>query len=382
MSRPFVTAVVILVVALVGGLYAVTIVPGTGDLSGTAIGPTAKVAPSGEQFGANVGTLFNSRKFGLGLIDRQLAALHLTGATIARSDALWELTEPRAPTGNVHSFNWGFDDTVASLLAQHGLRWLPILDYSAGWARAYPHQLHSPPAVPTYYAEFAAAFAARYGPGGSFWRSHPTLVPRPVETYEIWNEPDQAAFWYPRPNPGFYGALYTSARDAITAVQPTARVIVGGLTAPTHFLTAMLRARPAIGPQIDGVGIHPYGRNPGSIMKAVSRTRRTLDSLRLAHVPLYITEFGWTTRPSHGHDFAPQRVRPSYIASTITALGRTGCGVAAALIYTWVTLQRNPANRQDWYGIHPTMGGTSPDTAAFTEALRRAAAAGPAQACG
>ena len=295
---------------------------------------------------------------------------------------LWELTEPHAPTGNIHAFNWSFDDVVASSLAQHGLRWLPILDYTAVWARMYPRQLHSPPSSPTYYAEFAAAFASRYGPGGSFWREHPTLVPLPVETYEIWNEPDQASFWYPRPNPAAYDGLYVAARDAITAVQPTARVIVGGLAAPTHFLTAMLRARPTIAGQLDGVGMHPYGRNPSAIMKAVSRTRTTLDSLHLAKVPLYVTEFGWTTRPSRGHDFAPQRLRPSYIASTVTALGRTGCGVAAALIYTWVTLQRNPTNRQDWYGIHPTMGGTSPDTTAFTVALHRATAAAPARACG
>jgi hypothetical protein len=382
MSRPFVIAVVILVVALVGGLYAVTTVPGTGDLGGNAIGPVAKAAPSGEQFGANVGTLFNSRRFGPGQINSQLAALHWTGATLARSDALWERTEPRPPTGNLHSFDWSFDDLVAASLAEHGLRWLPILDYTAGWARLYPHQLHSPPSSPTYYAEFAAAFASRYGQGGWFWREHPTLIPLPVETYEIWNEPDQSSFWYPRPNPAAYDQLYLAARDAITAVQPTARVIVGGLTAPTRFLTAMLRARPAIASQLDGVGIHPYGPNPSYIIRAVRRTRQSLDSLRLARVPLYVTEFGWTTRPRHGRDYAPQRLRPSYISSTITALGRTGCGVAAALIYAWVTLERNPANRQDWYGIHPTMGGTSSDTTAFTEAVHRAAAAGPARACG
>ena len=56
----------------------------------------------------------------------------------------------------------------------------------------------------------------------------------------------------------------------------------------------------------------------------------------------------------------------------LTTLGHLACGLAATLLYTWVTPERNPADPQDWFGIaNPTdpSAGT-PDTAAFAAGLR------------
>lgn len=77
------------------------------------------------------------------------------------------------------------------------------------------------------FASFAAALAERYGPGGAFWRARPDLAADPVDTYEIWNEPDVGMFWAPASDPARYADLYLRARDAIKAVDPGARVIVG-----------------------------------------------------------------------------------------------------------------------------------------------------------
>ena len=204
--------------------------------------PPAKLAPGAEQFGVSVNRLFNDGTYSQQQIDSQLAALHATGATIARSDALWEASEPAAPMGGVHHYDWGFDDAIAAALARHDLRWLPIIDYSAPWAESIAGRDHSPPRSASDFAAYAGAFAGRYGPGGSFWREHPDLTAKPVDTYEIWNEPDNAAFWTPAPNPAAYADLYAAARDSISAVDPTVRTIVGGLTNPSSFLPAMLAA--------------------------------------------------------------------------------------------------------------------------------------------
>jgi hypothetical protein len=55
-------------------------------------------------------------------------------------------------------------------------------------------------------------------------------------------------------------------------------------------------------------------------------------------------------------------------------LGRIDCGVAATLLYTWVTPERNPNDREDWFGINPPRGGSSPEASALALGIRRALA--------
>ncbi len=340
------------------------------------LGPPGQPAPSTEQFGASVNRLFNDRAYTPAQIGAQLAALRQSGATVARSDALWELTEASGPENGVHHYDWSFDDLVAGSLASHGLQWLPILDYSAAWAESVAGQDHSPPRSASAFASFAAAFAARYGSGGTFWRERPSLRAEPVDTYEIWNEPDNQEFWVPVPNAAQYVDLYLSARVAITAVDPAARVIVGGLTNISRFLPAMLQGRPDLAGHIDGVAIHPYAPNPLLVLARVRGARSVLVSLGMSSVPLYVTEFGWTTRPAGAQGWAPARLRPSYIAATIDALGHVDCGIAATILYTWLTPERNPADPQDWFGIHPPSGASTADTSAFAASLARGKTAG------
>ena len=331
----------------------------------------ALAPPAGQSFGVSVNRLFNDFAYSPAQIDAQLAAVRATGATVARSDALWEATEPRAPDAGRHHYDWSFDDAIAGSLAAHGLTWLPILDYSAPWAQSIPGVDHSPPSSDVDYAAYAGAFASRYGPGGSFWRGHPEITPQPVTTIEIWNEPDQPEFWKPAPNPGAYAALYLAARAAIDAVEPGIRVIIGGLTDPTGFLPKLLQAAPRLGGHIDGVAIHPYGR-PARVLSKVAAGRATLDRLGLDRVPLYVTEFGWTTSPPGALDYVPAAQRPANIESTLTGLGRAGCGLAMVVLYTWVTPGGNPGDPQNWYGIaNPTQpaDGTA-DTAALTAGVR------------
>ena len=337
----------------------------------------AGIETSGEQFGASVNILFNSgATFSPTEIDAQLAALKASGATVARSDALWELVEPSRPVGGVHHYLWRFDDSIAGALAAHGLEWLPIVDYSAPWTRPAGSG-HSPPSSASDFAAYAAALARRYGPGGSFWRSHPELPAMPVRTFEIWNEPDNAAFFSPRPDPARYAEMYLDARTAIDSVDPAARVIVGGLTHPEVFLPALIDAQPALRGELDGIAIHPYAPSAAGVLARVREARAALGSLGLADVPLYITEFGWTTEPAHALNWLPAGRRSAEIASALAALGHTSCGLAAVVLYTWVTLERDRSDREDWYGIHPPGGGENADSAAFATGLRSAAAPAP-----
>jgi hypothetical protein len=375
-----VAAVVVLVVLVSGGSPA-----GHGRVTRSVTSPApspqrpALAAPTGpEQFGASVNRLFNDLTYSPAQIDAQLSALRATGATVARSDALWQASEPLAPRDGVHHYAWDFDDRIAAALAAHGLTWLALLDYSPPWAQSVAGQPHSPPDNSDDFAAFARAFAVRYGTSGTFWRDHPSLPALPVTTLEIWNEPDNGEFWAPSPDAGRYAELYLAARAAVDAVDPSARVIVGGLTAPTTFLAAMARAVPALAGHVDGVAIHPYGP-PAVVVSKIRAARATLTGLGLGAVPLYVTEFGWTTSPPGAVNYVATTRRPAWIERTLAALARLQCGLAATVLYTWVTPDADPADGQDWYGIAaPGAGGATPASAAFTAGLQAAAAPGAA----
>lgn len=346
-----------------------------GSVTGTATNPQTpgRPAPTAQAFGVNVNRLFNDRTATPAEIASQLLAVQRTGATLARSDALWEWSEPSPPVGGVHHYDWSFDDAIAGALAAHGLTWLPIIDYTALWAESVAGQDHSPPSSVADYAAYAAALVARYGPAGTFWRAHPGLTAEPATTYEIWNEPDNGQFWAPVPNAGAYAQLYLAARGAIDAVNPGVRVLVGGLTGPALFLPAMLQAQPGLAGHVDGVAVHPYGP-PAVVVTKVRAARATLDALGMSTVPIYVTEFGWTTDPPGAVDYAPAARRPDDILTALTALGHLDCGLGASILYTWVTPARDPANGQDWYGIGSPAapGAATPDTAAFAGGLRAA----------
>jgi hypothetical protein len=100
-------------------------------------------------------------------------------------------------------------------------------------------------------------------------------------------------------------------------------------------------------------------------------------------VPIYVTEYGWVASPPGNELFAPPSRRARYIQTATEAVARSGCGVAAVLLFTWMSPERDPALRDDWYGIRHPDDGTTPALGAFARAVSgsASAAAPPAGAC-
>jgi hypothetical protein len=361
-------------VALLLGAWLAISACGSGRPARTVSPPAA--SPARAQFGASVNRLFDDQRYSPRQIEAELHALAQTGASLARTDTLWDATETEPPSGGRHRYDWRFDDAVAASLAGNRLKWFPVLDYSPGWAQSLPGVEHSAPRNPADFAAFARAFAARYGHSGRFWQLHPMLPMIPVDTYEVWNEPDNAEFWKPSPDPSHYAALYAQARDAVESVDPAARVIVGGLMKPVQFLPALLAAAPGLRNAVDGIAIHPYGATPAAVTQSVRHVRSTMRVLRLQDVPLYVTEFGWVTSPRASRHWAPPRLRPRYLRETLAAVAHSNCGIAAVIAYTWITPEQNSQNQEDWFGIHPLGSSGTADTAGFSTGLRLAAKPG------
>jgi polysaccharide biosynthesis protein PslG len=204
---------------------------------------------------------------------------------------------------------------------------------------------------------------------GARGASGPSIPATPATAIEIWNEPDNSDFWAPAPDPAAYIDLYLRARAAIRTADPRARVLVGGLTGAPTFLPQLIAARPEAREQVDGVAVHTYSPEPLGALAEARDARRTLVTLGMADVPLWVTEFGWVSRPRNSDKYAAPAQRPSHIASTTSALVRSDCGVEGVVLYAWITPGRNPRAEGDWYGLRARDGGPTASSRAFARVI-------------
>jgi hypothetical protein len=299
--------------------------------------------------------------------DRHVDLMAQSGVKLVRLDAEWRRVEPVAPVGGVHAYDWRFYDSVVATLARRGIRWYPVIAYSAPWAATTIGEWRSPPARTADYADYARALVERYGPNGAFWQANPQLPALPVRQWEIWNEENGAYFWPSAPNAAAYADLYTAARAAIRAADPGARAVVGGLIGKGagYFLRDMLAARP--GMAIDAVGLHAYGATVAGAVFWMEDVRNWLVGLGRGSVPIEVTEFGWTTVGPI--NVASDAVRAANITSLLNAAA-VHAGVERMILHTWVSREQWPTVGEDWYGIVHPDGTGSLSSAAFASTVK------------
>ena len=335
-----------------------------------AAAPAAHAAVPDGYYGVNVQNVFGSSS-----TSSQLSAIASSGITLGRIDARWWNVEPKPPSGGQHSYNWSMYDSIAQAMAQHGIRWYPIIGYSTSWSGLTPGMDVSQvaPSHVADYAYYAFAFAKRYGRGGSFWRAHPSLPQLPVTSYEIWNEENSTAFWQPQSDsPEAYADLYMAARNAIRSADPHADVVVGGLALGTggggpdeiQFLQRMFAHRPDLRGNIDAVGLHPYQATVADVYARIAAFRTALDQLAGPQVPIEITEVGWSTVKVSDAE------RAADLTNLVDELPRSDCNISRLITFNWVSPEQSAANADDWFGIFNHNGTPKPSGSAFVTAVR------------
>jgi hypothetical protein len=306
---------------------------------------------------------------------RHLSEMRHDGIRVVRADASWQGIEPAAPNAGQHGYRWGFTDALVYALAEHRLRWLPMAGYSALWAvprsPLFGPDQYSPPSDPHDYAAFAGALARRYGPGGVFWRTHPSLPRLPITAIEIWNEENGNFFWRPTSDPARYAQLYEAARRAVHAAARGVEAVVGGLASPSAgYLEQLYLALGERRGVFDAVGVHPYASDPANVGDEVVRVRSILDAHGDVKTPIDVTEFGWTTSgfPLQQHASDPRRA--TMLAEATGLLARSDCGVERILPYAWATRALNLANAEDWFGIVSPAGVPTLSAIAYARELQ------------
>ncbi len=136
----------------------------------------------------------------------------------------WGWVEP-----NANSFDWDSADSFIGGLAFYGIRTVPSLWGNPDWV---PGSGSTPPiggaTGENAWRVFLRAMAGRYGPGGTYWQGPyhqdfgANATPLPIQSWQIWNEPNLKKFFAPYPSPGKYAHLLQISRDALRSKDPKA----------------------------------------------------------------------------------------------------------------------------------------------------------------
>jgi hypothetical protein len=317
--------------------------------------------------GVNAHELWNSG------VEADLQPVAAAGINWLRADFDWADLEPTRGT-----FTWADSDRLMTATARLRIHVLATIDYSAPWASSDPSgkgSVYYPPLHDSDYALFAEQVVARYGAGGSFWRSNSALDPLPISAVEIWNEPFQYEFWQPEPDARAYGQLVVSAAQAIRSVDSTVDILAAGdvLEYTSHgqlpWINNLLSSTPGIATDITGWSVHPYpdpvsappwqvplaGRNYG--VQGRVELSEAAASAAAKQLPLWITEIGWCTASvcatSDGQ-------RAGYVASVLTSADSSWRSfVKHVFLYTW-DRSVGTNTREATYGLRtPSGAGTA-----------------------
>lgn len=260
----------------------------------------------------------------------------------------WALVE--SPDG---SYDWSAYDQLLGLLARAGLDPFP---YLYGTPVAYAEVASEAPTNTDEgfdaWARFVEAAALRYGPGGEFWddlaATNPDVEPRPVRTWELWNEPNSSVFWKPKPDPAAYADLLVRSARVLREADPEADVVSGGMFAtPTspdaiesYDFLADIYGRAGVVEAIDEVGVHPYSpriKGKLGVIDQVQETREVVDDSG-DDAGLWVTEIGWGSDPEVPTELSKTPEQQAELLTeslSILLEQRESLGLRGIVWYTW-----------------------------------------------
>jgi polysaccharide biosynthesis protein PslG len=283
------------------------------------------------------------------------------GATSLRTDLFWSVVE--AARGR---FDWSGPDEILTEAAAHHLHVLMTIDTTPAWASgataSHGDWLWLPPRNPAAYGVFAAAVAARYGAGGTFWRENPHLPRYLPAGIELWNEENTSRFWGNEPpDPAVYAAMVKAGYRGIKRADPSMTVLIGGLAAAGAYDDVNCSGHPGTGHDdaswnginylqalyaagirgyFDAVGWHPYNYWRGATATEMLAYSRCSAWSQMASTPVSVRSL----MDSHGD--ASKRI-------WITETGAPTCVPGAAYVCVSPVQQADLAAREA--GVWPTL---------------------------
>jgi hypothetical protein len=268
------------------------------------------------------------------------------GVSWVREDFHWYRIQPEPG-----EWEWTFNDAAMRELVRRRINVLGVIGGPAPpWAT--PYEGDAP-----QYASFHAPDTEHFV---TFARAVVTRYHHVINHWEIWNEPDNILFWRPHPDPAAYADLLIRTSDAIRAIDPEARVLIGGINPfDQRFLRVVLDA--GAWESFDILAIHPYvdplSPEQGNIAAAIDLVRVLTSPYerqdrqqgkRTGEKPIWVTEVGWASGPGD-HDRQGQtneQMQASYLVRSMLLLWESGIERVF-----WYTLKDDPGNPYGLIGL-------------------------------
>jgi O-antigen/teichoic acid export membrane protein len=188
-----------------------------------------------------------------------------------------------------------------------------------------------------------------------------------VDYLEVWNEPNVEKGWPTGPDPAEFARLLAATYSAVHEVSPVTQVVSGGLASnDVGYLQKVYKAFKGLGLKttpFDMLGAHPfsgdhapdsvdpakrYDRDPFGLYDENFTGFMGLHQVLVDHgdeaKPVYITQFGYSTREADGRRAVPDALRAQYLTQ---ALKQTTC-VHYVPILSWYALHPTPWDPQDY----------------------------------
>jgi hypothetical protein len=205
-------------------------------------------------------------------------------------------------------FKWDTVDRFVGTLASHGIRAVPSVWGNPSWLAG---SSSTPPLGGTQaqqqWRNFLQALVARYRSGGTYWTTYyhnrfgANATPFPIQTWQIWNEPNLKKYFAPYPSPGQYARLLQISYPAIKSRDHHAQVIAAGMpgygdVAAWTFLSKLYSVA-GIKAYFDAVALHPYGSSLSQVSLEIQRIRTVMRNRGDAATPLWVDEIAWGSAP-------------------------------------------------------------------------------------
>lgn len=233
--------------------------------------------------------------------DQYAGLVRAAGGNVIRTNLDWRNAEPEEGVWNERWWDrWAelYNESLA-----RGVRPIFIVGFAPKWAAPKDVrcsgfggcELPPRPEMDVAWANYTAEVARRF----------------PKAMIEVWNEPNTADFWRPRPDPQRFAELLTLAYHSIKAVSPRTEVVMGGLlnvrrkdavnreVSVEEFLSVAYSVTPSIKGHADYIGLHPYPRRarlgPRSRFARGFREMRAVMAAAGDSTPMLVTEVGVST---------------------------------------------------------------------------------------
>ncbi len=288
-------------------------------------------------------------------------------------DWRWIETQPNV-------YNFSTLDGFEAAAAKHHMKVLAMVFDAPLWRSTAPAKGAKPgfypPSNPQDFAYFTSLLVQRYGPNGTFWRQNPQVPYDPTHAWQVWNEPDLAQSWEPRPNLAAYVRLLKATSVAIKRVDPHATVVTAGM--PFYFPKDEIRDlsqlyRFGARRYFDALAIHPYADKVQEVAQWLWGARRVMDRFGDRAKPLWVTEVGWSGGDPDLFLTNPRKQRSSVagLFRLVQAL-RGRVGLQVVMWYQWQDRFWAPGPRS-WWGFHEGFFTTGLSPKPSFAALRAAA---------